>query len=365
MSGKSQKTGLLSRVFGSTPGGLAEEGDEKVATNEGHCVEQSTTKVEGDAGKQGDTTAAPTSWFGRLRGGLLKTSSRLGDGISNVFNKRKLDAETIEELEDLLIQADLGLETATAITDALSADRYDKEISGEEVRAVLAQEVARVLKPVAKPLIIEEEHRPHVILVVGVNGTGKTTTIGKLASSFVRENKKVMLAAGDTFRAAAIDQLKIWGERTGASVVAREAGADAAGLAYDALQKAKVDGCDVLLIDTAGRLQNKVDLMDELEKIVRVIRKVDNTAPHDVLLVLDATTGQNAMQQVEVFRKIAGVSGIVMTKLDGTARGGLLVAIAAKHGLPVYAIGVGEGIGDLRPFDAGEFAAALTDQSSI
>lgn len=298
-------------------------------------------------------------WFAKLKTGLAKTSNRLTEGITGLFTKKKLEAGTLDELEDLLIQADLGVETAMRITDTLSKGRYEKGISAEDVRGVLAAEVSRVLQPVARALEIKPERRPHVVLVVGVNGTGKTTTIGKLAAQFRRQGHKVMMAAGDTFRAAAIDQLKIWGERTGAPVVAGKVGADSSGLAFDALKQAKDSGCDVLLIDTAGRLQNKQVLMDELEKVVRVLRKLDPTAPHDVLLVLDATTGQNALSQVEVFRERAGVSGLVMTKLDGTARGGILVAIAAKHQLPVHAIGVGEGVDDLQPFDAEEFARAI------
>ncbi|MFP3920857.1 MAG: signal recognition particle-docking protein FtsY [Dichotomicrobium sp.] len=298
-------------------------------------------------------------WFSRLKDGLTKTSSRLSEGITTVFTRRKLDDETLEELEDLLIQADLGVDTAMRITERLAAEKYDKEISPEEVREVLAAEVEKALAPVAQPLEIDSERKPHVILVVGVNGTGKTTTIGKYARKFTDDGKRVILAAGDTFRAAAVEQLKIWGERVGAPVVTRDIGADAAGLAYDALKQAKDEQSDVLMIDTAGRLQNKADLMAELEKIIRVIRKLDETAPHTVLLTLDATTGQNAMQQVEVFKQTAGVTGIVMTKLDGTARGGILVAIAAKHALPVYAIGVGETIDDLQPFAPDEFARAV------
>lgn len=303
--------------------------------------------------------AEPKGWFARLKAGLTKTSSRLSDGITSVFTKRKLDAETLEELEDLLIQSDLGVETATRITEALSKGRHDKDIAPDEVRAVLAAEVERVLAPLAKPLELPAGHKPAVILFVGVNGTGKTTTIGKLARRFAREGRQVMIAAGDTFRAAAIDQLKVWGDRAGADVISREVGADAAGLAFDALTAARDRGADVLLIDTAGRLQNKQGLMDELEKIVRVLRKIDPTAPHHVLLVLDATTGQNALQQVEVFKDRAGVTGLVMTKLDGTARGGVLVAISAKFGLPVHAIGIGEGPDDLQPFTADAFARAI------
>jgi fused signal recognition particle receptor len=295
----------------------------------------------------------------RLTKGLTKTSAQLTDGISGLFTKRKLSGDTLADLEDVLIEADLGLDTAERILAALRKGRYDKGIGEDDVRAVLKAEVERDLAPVARPLPIDALSKPHVILVVGVNGTGKTTTIGKLAAQLRREGKTVMLAAGDTFRAAAIDQLKIWGERTDSTVFARDAGADAAGLVYDALTQARDTAADVLLIDTAGRLQNKEGLMEELAKVIRVVRKIDPTAPHDVLLVLDATTGQNALSQVEVFRERAGVTGLVMTKLDGTARGGILVAIAAKHGLPVHAIGIGEGVDDLQPFDAGGFARAI------
>ena len=302
------------------------------------------------------------SWFQRLKSGLTKTSSKLSEGITGLFTKKKLDSTTLDDLEDLLIQADLGVDTAMRITEALSKGRYDKGISPDDVKTVLAREVERVLAPVVKPLAIDASHRPHVIMVVGVNGTGKTTTIGKLAAQFKAEGRSVMMAAGDTFRAAAVAQLKIWGERTQTPVIAGSEGADSSGLAFDAMKAAQAAGTDVLLIDTAGRLQNKQVLMSELEKVVRVIRKLDLLAPHDVLLVLDATTGQNALSQVEVFREKAGVTGLVMTKLDGTARGGILVAIAAKYGLPVHAIGIGEGVDDLQPFDAGEFARAIAEQ---
>jgi fused signal recognition particle receptor len=305
------------------------------------------------------------SWWSRLTSGLSKTSGRLTDGITGVFTKRRLDEDTLEELEDVLIQADLGLDVASRVTAALRKSRYNAEITPEEVRAVLAEEVAKILAPVAQPLEIDGSRKPHVILVVGVNGTGKTTTIGKYANQFGREGKRVMLAAGDTFRAAAIEQLKVWGTRTGAAVEAKAPGADAAGLAFEALQKASADGYDVLLIDTAGRLQNKAGLMAELEKVVRVIRKLDPEAPHSVILTLDATTGQNALNQVEIFGKTAGVTGLVMTKLDGTARGGILVAIATKYGLPVHAIGVGEGMDDIQAFDANEFAAAISGAAAM
>ncbi|MBL8572386.1 MAG: signal recognition particle-docking protein FtsY [Hyphomicrobiaceae bacterium] len=302
---------------------------------------------------------APTSWWQRLKSGLSRTSSSLTEGISAVFTKRKLDAETLEDLEDVLIRADLGMDTATRVAKALAKGRFDKEISEAEVRSVLAEEVEKILAPIARPLVLDPAFRPHIILVVGVNGTGKTTTIGKLAQIYARDGKKVKLAAGDTFRAAAIDQLRIWAARTGATIVAREPGADAAALAFDALREAVEDGTDVLIIDTAGRLQNRTELMDELEKIVRVLKKLDPAAPQTTILTLDATTGQNALNQVEIFGKVAGVNGLVMTKLDGTARGGILVAIAAKFGLPVHFIGVGEGADDLEPFVAGDFARAI------
>lgn len=304
------------------------------------------------------------SWFQRLRAGLLRTSSQLTGQITALFTKRKLDEDTLQDLEDLLIQADLGVETAMRITDTLSSERYGKDVTGEDVSHIMASEITKVLKPVARPLQLDLSHKPHVILVVGVNGTGKTTTIGKLAAKLSGSGLKVMLAAGDTFRAAAIEQLKIWADRTGSTFIGTKLGADAAGLAYEAFEKAKTEKSDVLIIDTAGRLQNKTELMAELEKIVRVLGKLDPDAPHTVLQTLDATTGQNAMAQVEIFRNIAGVNGLVMTKLDGTARGGILVAIAAKHKLPVYFIGVGEGIDDLEPFEADDFAKAIAGLGS-
>lgn len=303
--------------------------------------------------------AAPKKrWWQRLKEGLARTSSSLGRGVTDLFTKRKLDHATLEELEDLLIQADLGVDTAAKITGALSKGRFGKDIEPDEVRAVLAAEIEAVLAPVAKPLVVEGA-KPFVVMVVGVNGAGKTTTIGKLAAKFRAEGRSVLMGAGDTFRAAAIEQLKIWGERTGAPVVARPQGADAAGLAFDTLTQARDSGTDVVILDTAGRLQNKADLMAELEKVVRVMRKIDAAAPHAVLLVLDATTGQNALSQVDAFARTAGVTGLVMTKLDGTARGGILVAVAARTGLPVHFIGVGEGVDDLEPFAARDFARAI------
>jgi fused signal recognition particle receptor len=303
------------------------------------------------------TDSSPKSWWKRLSGGLQRTASSLGTSISDLVTKRKLDAAAIEDLENELIRADLGVDTATRIAAVLGGGRFEKGVTPDEVKAVLAAEIETALAGVAKPLEITV--KPFIVLVIGVNGSGKTTTIGKLATKIRAEGKSVLLAAGDTFRAAAIDQLKIWAERSGAAIMTREPGADAAGLAFDAVTAAKNDGTDVVLIDTAGRLQNRSELMDELHKIVRVIKKVEPAAPHAVLLVLDATVGQNALSQVEVFGKFAGVTGLVMTKLDGTARGGILVAIAAKFGLPVHFIGVGEGIDDLSDFSARDFARAI------
>jgi fused signal recognition particle receptor len=310
-----------------------------------------------------DSTDTKQNWWQRLSGGLKRTSASIGGAITDLVAKRKLDQAMLDEIEEVLIRADLGVDVSAQIAAAVGEGRYDKEISPDEVKAVVAAEVEKVLAPVAKPLAIGSA-KPFVVLVVGVNGSGKTTTIGKLAAKLHAEGRSVMLAAGDTFRAAAIDQLKIWGGRSGASVIARTLGADAAGLAFDALTEARGEEIDVLLIDTAGRLQNKAVLMDELEKIVRVLKKVDASVPHAVLLVLDATVGQNALSQVEAFRSIAGVTGLAMTKLDGTARGGILVAIAAKYGLPVHFIGVGEGIDDLAPFQAKDFARAIAGLSN-
>jgi fused signal recognition particle receptor len=298
-------------------------------------------------------------WFQRLSSGLKRSSDQLTGSIAAVFTKKKLDQAMLDDLEDILIQSDFGVDMATDVTDALRRDRFDRDISSEEVRSILADEIVKVLEPVAVPLRIDAAHKPFVILMVGVNGTGKTTTIGKLASLFAAQGKRVMLAAGDTFRAAAIEQLQVWGDLTGAPVIKKPAGSDASGLAFEAVEQARAQGSDVLLIDTAGRLQNRDELMGELEKMIRVIRKVDPTAPHATLLTLDATTGQNALNQVEIFGKRAGVTGLVMTKLDGTARGGILVAIARKFALPVHFIGVGEGVDNLEPFAARDFARAI------
>ena len=298
--------------------------------------------------------------FARLKTGLNRTVGNIGNSLTAAFTKRKLDSAALEELEDLLIAADLGPTIAASVSGKLAEDRFDKEICEDEIKSALADVVADILLPVAHPLRIDAENRPHVILVVGVNGTGKPTTIGKIAHNLTSDGKSVVLAAADTFRAAAIDQLQIWGERAGATVVRRDVGTDPAAVAYEGLQTAQARNADVLLVDTAGRLQNKSNLMDELAKVARVLDKLDEGAPHDCLLVLDATTGQNVLQQVEVFSKVCNVSGLVMTKLDGTARGGVLVAVAERFSLPVHYIGIGEGIDDLQPFAAREFARAVT-----
>ena len=302
---------------------------------------------------------AKSGWFRRLKQGLVRSSAKLSDGIAGIFTRRRLDDATLGELEELLIGADLGVSLASEATETLRRTRFNQEVTPEEVRASLAEDIARRLAPAAKPLAIDHTALPFVMLVVGVNGSGKTTTIGKLAKQFRDNGWSVLIAAGDTFRAAAVEQLKIWGERAGVPVVAKEPGADAAGLAFEAVERARREGTDVLLIDTAGRLHNKSDLMAELQKVVRAIKKAEPAAPHAVLLVLDATVGQNAHLQVEIFRSMVGVTGLAMTKLDGTARGGVLVAIAEKFGLPIHFIGVGESADDLRPFDAHAFARGL------
>ncbi|HKD21975.1 MAG TPA: signal recognition particle-docking protein FtsY [Rhizomicrobium sp.] len=304
--------------------------------------------------------ASKPGFFARLKAGLSKSSTALSEGLTGVLMNRKLDASTIVELEDALVKVDIGAGLSHRIGQAIAQNRYDQNISDWDLRIVLAAELAKFLKQSEKPFAVDRGKAPFVVLVAGVNGTGKTTTIGKLANRLRKDGFKVVLAAGDTFRAAAVEQLQVWGERTGSEVIARETGADAAGLAFDALARARELKADVLLIDTAGRLQNKAGLMAELEKIVRVIRKLDDTAPHAVLLVLDATTGQNALTQVEAFKATVPLTGLIMTKLDGTAKGGILVALADRFGLPVHFIGVGEGVGDLQPFDAKAFSRALT-----
>ena len=351
-----KRKGILGRLFG------AKDEPPVLPATHGDAAIEAVVPVTTNAPVLAEAPEPPKqTWFQRLKAGLGKTSSKLSDGITGLFTKRKLDANTLEDLEDLLIQSDLGLGMATRITSAIGKGRFEKGISADEVRGILAGEVERVLTPVAKPLVINAANKPHVIMMVGVNGTGKTTTIGKLSAKFAAEGKKVIIAAGDTFRAAAIDQLKVWGARTGAEVIDTGVGSDSSGLAYEALKRAQDQAVDILLLDTAGRLQNKQALMEELEKVIRVLKKLDSSSPHDVVLVLDATTGQNALQQVEVFRDKAGVTGLIMTKLDGTARGGILVAIAEKFNMPVHAIGVGEGVDDLQPFSAADFAKAIAD----
>jgi len=298
-------------------------------------------------------------FFSRLKEGLSRSTQQLGGGITDVFRKRRLDDEALEDLEEVLISADLGTEVAGRVISSFRRSRFGKEVTGEEIKEALAEEIASILRPVARPLELDPERRPHVVLVVGVNGTGKTTTIGKLAQQYREQGLHPVLVAGDTFRAAAVEQLQIWGQRTGCPVIAGPPRADAAGLAFEALARAAAERAEVLLVDTAGRLHNKSVLMDELAKIIRVMRKHDPTAPHSVLLVLDATTGQNAIQQVKVFKEMVDVTGLVVTKLDGSARGGIVVALAETSGLPVHAVGVGERASDLRPFDAMEFARGL------
>lgn len=302
---------------------------------------------------------AKPGFFARLTKGLTRSAQRLGEGITAIVTRRKLDEASLAELEELLVAADLGVTVAREVTERLKRTRFNQEVSSEEVRTALAQAITEVLRPVERPLVLDESHKPFVILVVGVNGSGKTTTIGKLAKSYGDAGRKVVIAACDTFRAAAVEQLKIWGERAGAEVIARATGADAAGLAFDALETARKQSADILLIDTAGRLHNKAHLMAELQKVLRVLKKAEPSAPHAVLLVLDATVGQNARAQVEVFRDMIGVTGLVMTKLDGTAKGGVLVALAEAYGVPVHFIGVGESAEDLRPFLAEDFAKSL------
>lgn len=299
------------------------------------------------------------SWLKKLTSGLSKTSSRVTSSLSSLLGRSSIDAASLEDLEDALISADLGTTAAAAIAEHVKSHKFDGEVTAEALALALSDGLAERLEPVAKPLEIDTSHQPHVVLLVGVNGSGKTTTAGKLAQQWRQQGKSVMLAAGDTFRAAAIDQLKVWGERTGTEVISGEQGGDAAALAYQALERARAQKTDILIIDTAGRLQNRTELMDELAKVVRVIRKLDEDAPHDSVIVLDGTVGQNALAQVSAFQQVADVSGIIVTKLDGTAKGGVVIALADKFGLPVHAVGVGEGADDLQPFEARDFANAL------
>jgi fused signal recognition particle receptor len=298
-------------------------------------------------------------FLSRLKQGLARSSAKITESLGTVFAKRKLDDAALEELEEALIAADLGTAVAARIIAEFRRTRFGREVTDQEVREALAGEIATILAPVARPFTLDPTLKPHVVLVVGVNGSGKTTTIGKMALQYRAEGLRPVLVAGDTFRAAAVEQLQIWGERTGAPVIAGPPNTDAAGLAFDALTRARADRADVLLIDTAGRLHNKTALMEELRKIIRVLKKQDATAPHSVLLVLDATTGQNALNQVEVFKEMVDVTGLIVTKLDGTARGGIVVALAEEFGIPVHYVGVGEQASDLRPFDAAEFARGL------
>jgi len=299
------------------------------------------------------------SWLKKLTSGLSKTSAKVTSSLSSLLGRPSIDAASLEELEDALILADLGTAVAARLAEQVRRHKFDGEVTATALAGALSDGITEILEPVAAPLRVDNANRPHVVLLVGVNGSGKTTTAGKLAQQWLQEGKSVMLAAGDTFRAAAIDQLKIWGERTGTDVIAGEQGGDAAALAYKAMEAARAKGSDVLIIDTAGRLQNRSELMDELAKIVRVIRKLDETAPHDSVIVLDGTVGQNAISQVSAFREVADVSGLIVTKLDGSAKGGIVIALAEQFGLPVHAVGVGEGADDLQPFEARDFANAL------
>jgi fused signal recognition particle receptor len=298
-------------------------------------------------------------FLSRLKEGLSRSTQKLTGGLTAAFTKRTLDDAALEDLEELLLGADLGPQAASSIVENFRRSKFGKDVTDSEIKEALAEQIAAILAPVAVPLVLNPAHRPHVILVVGVNGNGKTTTIGKLALQYRQQGLRPMLVAGDTFRAAAVEQLQVWGERTGAKVIAGPPNADAAGLAFDAMRQASAEGADVLLIDTAGRLHNKTALMDELAKIIRVMRKHDATAPHSVLLVLDATTGHNALEQVRVFKELVNITGLIVTKLDGSARGGIVVALAEDFGLPVHAVGVGEQAGDLRPFSAIDFARGL------
>ncbi|MEL0133626.1 MAG: signal recognition particle-docking protein FtsY [Rhodobiaceae bacterium] len=304
------------------------------------------------------------SWLKKLTSGLSKTSARVTSSLSSLLGRSSIDAASIEEVEDALISADLGTAAAARLAERVRRHKFDGEVTAEALAAALADGITEILEPVAAPLVPQPGNRPHVVLLVGVNGSGKTTTAGKLAQQWRQEGKSVMLAAGDTFRAAAIEQLQIWGERTGTEVIAGAQGGDAAALAYQALEQARSQGTDVLIIDTAGRLQNRTELMDELAKIVRVIRKLDEEAPHDSVIVLDGTVGQNALSQVSAFQDIADVSGLIVTKLDGSAKGGVVIALAEKFQLPVHAVGVGEGADDLQPFEARDFANALAGVAS-
>ena len=351
---EAEKKGWFARLRG---GGSASDTPKPEESRREESQPEASEEVGNDVEQEQEVERK--GWFARLRSGLAKSTKRVTESITSLFTKKKLDQQTLDDLEDALIQADLGVSVAARLVGKLGKERFGKEVTEEEVRAAFADDIAEILQPVAVPLAIDAARKPHVVLVVGVNGSGKTTTIAKLANLYRREGRTVMLAAGDTFRAAAVEQLKVWGDRAGVPVISKPTGADAAGLAYDALERARAENYDVLLIDTAGRLHNKTNLMDELAKIVRVIRKLDPDAPHSCLLVLDATTGQNAHAQVETFKALSPIDALVVTKLDGSAKGGVLVALAEKFQLPVVAVGVGEGIDDLRPFEARVFARGL------
>lgn len=349
---------------------IVDKASDALIEDEEEVVQQSASVFAFDEGadeteSSEDESEQKTGWFGRIRQGLSKSSSKISDSISAVLTKRKLDDGLIEELEEILITADLGPRTASKLVEQMAKDRYGKDIEAEEVKGLLADQMEAILKPVEKRLVIDPAKKPFVILMAGVNGAGKTTTIGKLGSMLKASGKSVLMAAGDTFRAAAIEQLTIWGERAGIDVYAKEIGSDAAALAYEAYQKALEQGSDVLIIDTAGRLQNKKNLMEELSKIVRVLKKHDAEAPHSRLIVLDATTGQNAHSQIEAFRETIDLTGLIITKLDGSAKGGVVVSLADQFNIPVHAIGVGEKIEDLRPFDARSYARSLMGLDTI
>ncbi len=358
--GSKPKPGLFKRMFGrrdDSAEALPPNPPDDVA-EEFIAADNSLEELQ-TAFSEAPSPEPKRSWWVRLRQGLSRSSGSIGESLTAIFTKRKLNTEMLDDLEDVLVRADLGVATAARISKVIGESRYDKDIGVEEVKAVLASEIERVLIPCAQPLSIDVSKKPFVILVIGVNGSGKTTTIGKLAAQFKAKNLSVLLAAGDTFRAAAIEQLRIWGKRLDCPVIAHEQGGDASALAFDAIKAARECGAEVMVMDTAGRLQNRVELMAELEKIIRVMKKIDPDAPHAVLLVLDATVGQNAISQVEIFSRVAGVTGLVMTKLDGTARGGILVSIADKFKLPIHFIGVGESASDLEVFEAREFARAI------
>ncbi len=345
------RTSLDQQIFGNAPIAAAPDlGDDPLG------IARAAERIAAE--RAAEAAAREATVFHQLAEGLRRSSSRLAEGLAGLA-KRKIDRDALDELEELLITSDMGAKVAARIAKAFAQDRFDREISGDEIKAALASEIAAILRPREKVVDFAQGPRPRVVLFVGVNGSGKTTTIGKIAAKLSAQGADIVLAAGDTFRAAAVEQLKIWAERANARFVSRPQGADSAGLAYEAVDLAKKENRDLVLIDTAGRLQNKTQLMDELSKVVRAIRKVDPSAPHDVILVLDATVGQNALGQVEAFRSTAGVTGLVMTKLDGTAKGGVLVAIAEQHDIPIHFVGVGEKAEDLHPFSADTFARAL------